>query len=58
MSGLVANLAVFLSCSEPAEKLSGVSEDRIVESISVSDGILHSTVDDVQSLARSVSGVM
>ena len=32
----------------------GVSEEKIVENISVSDGIVHSTIDDVMEVTRGV----
>lgn len=53
------NLCAGLSCkyvilAEPAEKLSGVGEEKIIESLTVSDGIIHSTVDDVMEVSHAV----
>lgn len=45
---------VFTFTPEPKEKLK-VEEHKIIESISVADGILHSTVDDIAEMTRCVS---
>lgn len=40
---------------EPIEKMTEVEDNKIIESISIPDGIMQSTVDDIMEVTRSVS---
>ena len=50
------NCMIMLLCllSEPIEKMSGVQEEKIVESYSITDGIVQSTIEDVLEVSRNV----
>ena len=39
---------------EPEEKMSGVAEEKVIESISIADGVIKSTVDDILEVSRNV----
>ncbi len=41
--------------AEPMEKMQGVEDTNIIESVSVADGIMQSTIDDIMEVTRSVS---
>ena len=49
------SLSFYVIITEPAEKMYGVSDDKIIESITICDGIVKSTIDDVTEVAHSVS---